>query len=228
MATRESLPQPEFVSPYAAEVEVRNKRICNKIGGEAAEKFAQILAPYEDLLPRTSAEVQEILHRKHAETCQEAMEKRLSGQLNDLESKKPGIFITGILDYRAIEKLRENLEILPIKFELNVPPTGHYEQPYSLFLPYGIFRYGSGSELDLDLQEMPHSQQWLYISSFREKEDGSLSEQSSGFGFHWLKGGSYDKSVMGGMENVTTQGYIHRVEGVGGTLWIPASGPKNS
>jgi hypothetical protein len=216
-----------FESPYSAEVALRNTDIGDHAHHEREIEFTKQLEELADAHPGliNPDKIAMAAEREGQAAGEKAIQEREAGLMNDEYSQEPGIFITGRLDYRKIEMLRDILEQSSrLKDEylgesrLEVDDIAQIDilqtLGYRLHLPSGVFTipspYETGSQENLLIFTRGN------IRPFGEVTDPSLNLQV-------LTGGYFDQ------HNQNTVGVIGRIEGAGGRLWQnPEANPDGS
>ncbi len=128
-------------SPYAKEVETLNTRVfeyaASKRIKELLQEFEALAEEYPGLINREAIPVSTFVGGQRA--GKEALERRKAGRLNDSKSVAPGIFVTGVVEYQAIEEIREELNMYRVPYELVPVPEdmAQVSMRYSLHLPQG-------------------------------------------------------------------------------------------
>src|SRR5665213_1645961 len=204
MASPQELSGGEPRSPYAAEVSARNTRIGDHYHSERAKEFTKQLEELAVAHP-------ELINVEHITLAADqegqvageaAIVQRENGLMNDMQSKAPGIFVSGNVDYEAFEAMKEEFRIYDVPYELEILDHSNPTAPYLLHLPQGAFR--------CQIEEGLTNQEHLSVYSKAEFElDGS--------DFRPLAGGTH-LLTSGYIGHTHIHGTISRIEGAGGRI----------
>jgi hypothetical protein len=192
-------------SPYEQDLWISNQRIALWAAQHRAEAFRkEVLALHKHAGLINIEALEAAVDREAKEASDAALAKREAGLMNDEKSKKPGIFVTGRMDYQAFAEMEEKFRIYQVPYSLDIIDKTDPFAPYALYLPEGAFK----CQIEEGLLDQYH----LSVYGSVEFEADGEDFQPIGGGAHFLTGGYLqDQSHV--------HGTITRIEGAGGRLW---------
>lgn len=216
MASPHELSGGEFSSPYSTDVRARNTGIGDHYHVERAKEFTkhleELAATYPNLI--NPEQIALAAEREGQAAGEAALVQRESGLMNDERSKRPGIFVTGHMDYEAIAAMKEQFDIDRVDYRLETLDDRFPYTPYALYLPTGAFSCEvegfEPEEVERRLRDQRHLR--LFGAVEFGLEDGADFRPVGG-GAHYVTG-AY---LPGGQR--LAHGTVNRIEGAGGTLW---------
>lgn len=211
--------------PYALEVDMRGKQMAYEYADVFAKKRRGYLESIKDLM--VDGGLESAVERARVEAADKMLAYREAGLANDWENETPGIWVTGRLDYRKVNDLKEILgqrlkEEYSFESDLIVDNISEIADDqtlgYQLHLPTGAFQPVSK---DVNVDSQREQRFILIFTNSRINTEGIIVD--NGPGLPMLHGGYVDQA------NQNVVGIIARIEGADGSLWQnPSYNPDGS